>query len=112
MGCLNNRIFASSASWRLGERMSEKWDPFFLFLFLLPSGVLAETFPSLHEPGLTLTLFAEDPDIVTPVGLVVGEEDEVYVIESHTHSRPKGYEGPEGVRPWIFDMGTRQKSRR
>ena len=96
MGCLNNRIFASSASWRLGERMFEKWDPFFLFLFLLPSGVLAETLPSLHEPGLTLTLFAEDPDIVTPVGLVVGKEDEVYVIESHTHSRPKGYDGPEG----------------
>lgn len=70
--------------------------PCFLFLILLPSGVLAETFPSLHEPGLNLTLFAEDPDIVTPVGLAVGKEDEVYVIESHTHARPKGYDGPEG----------------
>lgn len=50
----------------------------------------------LHEPGLSLTQFSEDPDIVTPVGMVVGEDDKIYVIESHTHNRPSDYEGPAG----------------
>ncbi|MCZ6675387.1 MAG: hypothetical protein O7C75_20855 [Verrucomicrobia bacterium] len=52
--------------------------------------------PKIHESGLTLTLFAEDPDIVTPIGLTVGGNDRVYVIESHTHARPSDYVGPEG----------------
>lgn len=55
---------------------------------------LAAQLPEVHEPNLKLTLFAEDPDIVTPVGLVVGEDDKVYVIESHTHNRPSDYKGP------------------
>ncbi len=50
--------------------------------------------PQLYEPGKTLTLFAKAPDIVTPIGMAIDNGDFVYVIESHTHSPPKGYRGP------------------
>ncbi len=63
------------------------------FPLILTSGLLAQL-PEVHEPDLKLSLFAEDPDIVTPVGMVVGEDDKVYVIESHTHNRPSDYKGP------------------
>jgi hypothetical protein len=56
----------------------------------------------INEQGLFLTLFAEDPDVVTPVGLAVGAKDEVYVIESHTHSRPSNYTGPVTDRIKVF----------
>ncbi len=59
----------------------------------LASGLTAQV-PEVHESDLRLTLFAEDPDIVTPVGMVVGKDDKVYVIESHTHNRPSDYKGP------------------
>ena len=58
--------------------------------------------PKLEEPGLSLTLFAADPDIVTPVGVVVGSDDKVYVIESHTHSPPSDYKGPKGDLVKVF----------
>ncbi len=58
--------------------------------------------PKLEEPGLSLTLFAADPDIVTPVGMVVGSDDKVYVIESHTHSPPSDYKGPKGDLVKVF----------
>ena len=57
--------------------------------------MLTAQHPTVNEPGLLLSLFAENPDIVTPVGLVVGDDDRVYVIESHTHARPRDYVGPE-----------------
>ena len=47
-----------------------KYSCLFLALFLT-SGLAAQK-PELHEPGLKLTMYAEDPDIVTPVGMVVG----------------------------------------
>ncbi|WP_232834787.1 PVC-type heme-binding CxxCH protein [Pleomorphovibrio marinus] len=46
------------------------------------------------DPHLELQLMAEDPDIVTPIGIAVDEADRVYVLESHTHLPPKEYEGP------------------
>lgn len=58
--------------------------------------------PELKETGLELTLFAEDPDIVTPVGMVVGDDDKVYVIESHTHSPPSDYKGPDSDMVKVF----------
>ena len=64
-------------------------------LSLTIGSALIGQLPQVLEPGLKLSLFAENPDIVTPVGLVVGEDDRVYVIESHTHARPSDYVGPE-----------------
>lgn len=66
-----------------------------LLLTATSSAGLGDT-PELSETGLKLTLFAENPDIVTPIGMVVGDDDKVYVIESHTHSPPSDYEGPDG----------------
>jgi putative membrane-bound dehydrogenase-like protein len=67
------------------------------FLLLVNgSAFLSAEMPKVHESGLTLTLFAEDPDIVTPIGMVVGDDDKIYVIESHTHNRPTNYKGPSG----------------
>ena len=45
---------------------------------------------------------AEAPDIVTPTGLGVDSKGRVLVIESHTHFRPKDYEGPERDRVLMF----------
>jgi putative membrane-bound dehydrogenase-like protein len=58
--------------------------------------------PVLHEEGFNLTLFAENPDIVTPVGLTVSSDDKVYVVESHTHMRPADYVGPKSDRIKVF----------
>lgn len=52
--------------------------------------------PQLTDPRLQLTLFAESPDIVTPIGLTIDRHDRIYVIESHTHLPPRDYRGPKG----------------
>jgi putative membrane-bound dehydrogenase-like protein len=46
-------------------------------------------------PGLTLTLVAEHPHVVTPTGLDVDAAGNVWAVSSHTHFRPEGYPGPE-----------------
>ena len=67
-----------------------------LIVSMVSAQSLPGPIPQLENDKLHLTLFAEDPDIVTPVGMVVGANDEVYVIESHTHSPPSDYDGPDG----------------
>lgn len=47
----------------------------------------------IHDDRLQVSLFAADPDIVTPVGLAIDEHDRLYVLESHTHSPPSDYDG-------------------
>lgn len=58
--------------------------------------------PEITDHRLDLTLFASDPDIVTPIGIAVDDEDRLFVLESHTHLRPKDYEGPDGDRIKVF----------
>lgn len=58
--------------------------------------------PTLTDDRLELTLFAEDPDIVTPIGMVIDERDRLFVIESHTHHPPSEYAGPETDRIKLF----------
>ncbi|MDX1952934.1 MAG: c-type cytochrome [Verrucomicrobiota bacterium] len=58
---------------------------------------------SLNREDVSLHLFAEAPDIVTPVGMVVDSRGRLYVIESHTHQRPDKYAGPESDRVKIFE---------
>jgi putative membrane-bound dehydrogenase-like protein len=41
-----------------------------------------------------LELVATEPEIVTPVGMTFDAKGRLLVIESHTHQRPDGYEGP------------------
>ncbi|MBI1374831.1 MAG: c-type cytochrome [Phycisphaera sp.] len=68
---------------------------------LLTSGLLAEP-PRVGDAGLKLTLFAEHPQIVTPIALEVDAKGRVWVVESHTHFRPKDYDGPPTDRIRIF----------
>lgn len=48
------------------------------------------------DPGLELTLMAQDPQITTPIGMAIDRNDAIYILESHTHSPPEGYTGPNG----------------
>lgn len=58
--------------------------------------------PQVLDPRLKITLFAADPDIVTPCGLAVDARGRVLVVESHTHFRPDGYQGPAADRIRMF----------
>ncbi|MCH6259198.1 c-type cytochrome [Puniceicoccaceae bacterium K14] len=64
-----------------------------LTLYLISISVSAQ--PILKEEGMQLSLFAENPDIVTPVGMAIDNQDRIFVIESHTHIPPSDYQGPE-----------------
>lgn len=59
-------------------------------------------YPAVHDDRLVLTLVAEDPDIVTPIGIAVDDAHRVYVLESHTHLPPSDYAGPDGDRIKVF----------
>tara|TARA_R110002111_G_scaffold198029_1_gene263715 strand:- start:126 stop:395 length:270 start_codon:yes stop_codon:yes gene_type:complete len=58
--------------------------------------------PTLADDRLQIDLFAETPDIVTPIGMVVDSRDRIFVIESHTHHPPADYDGPKSDRIKIF----------
>ncbi len=49
-----------------------------------------------------LELLAEQPDIVTPIGIACDARGRLLVIESHTHKRPDDYEGPPADRIRLF----------
>lgn len=76
--------------------------PLFASLLFLTSVALADL-PIVLEPGHVLTLFAESPEIVTPIGMAIDENDRVFVIESHTHNPPKDYPGPKGDLIRVFE---------
>jgi hypothetical protein len=61
-----------------------------------------DTEPKVLDQRLELTLFAENPDIVTPVGIAVDSLDRVFVLESNTHTPPKDYQGPDSDLIKIF----------
>lgn len=67
-----------------------------------PSDGRSITYPKVLDKRLQLTLFAQDPDIVTPIGLAVDSAGRVYVLESHTHTPEKDYNGPQTDRIRIF----------
>lgn len=57
----------------------------------------------LLQPGVKLTLLAEHPDLVTPIGVDVDAQGNIYLASSHTHHRPQGYTGPEHDEILVFD---------
>ncbi|MDE0938036.1 MAG: c-type cytochrome [Mariniblastus sp.] len=60
--------------------------------------------PKIHHPNIAgITLFAQNPDIVTPVGIAVAPDGRVFVQENHTHKRNSDYEGPETDRILVFE---------
>jgi len=59
--------------------------------------------PICGDSRLAFTLFAAEPDIVTPVGVAVDRNGRVFVVESHTHFPKPDYPGPKTDRVKIFD---------
>src|SRR3954464_12708838 len=53
----------------------------------------AET-PVASDGTVRMSVFAEAPDIVTPIGATVDSHGRLLVIESASHFRPKNYQGP------------------
>ena len=64
----------------------------------------AEVAPMLDHPNIKgITLFAENPDIVTPVGIAVAPDGRVFAQENNTHQRPRDYAGADTDRILIFE---------
>ena len=63
----------------------------------------AQETPRVNDDRMQLTLFASEPDIVTPTGATFDHQERLLVIESHTHQRPKNYDGPESDRIRIIE---------
>ncbi len=63
------------------------------------TAVLAAS-PQLNDVqhGFDVSLYAEAPQVVNPIGLQVDRAGNVYVIESHTHFPPQDYKGPKADR--------------
>jgi putative membrane-bound dehydrogenase-like protein len=59
--------------------------------------------PRAHDPRLRVELFAAAPDIVHPVSLDFDSRGRLLVIESHTHFRPKDYQGPPHDRVRVLE---------
>jgi len=51
--------------------------------------------PKSADAGLEVTLFAAEPMIQQPIGCAFDRHGRLLVIESHTHFRPKNWQGPE-----------------
>lgn len=59
--------------------------------------------PQVLVPGLEISLFSTEPDIVTPVGIAVDAKGRVFVVESHTHKVKPEYPGPKSDRVKIYE---------
>jgi putative membrane-bound dehydrogenase-like protein len=59
--------------------------------------------PKPNDARLAFDLFAAEPDVVTPTGIAVDAKGRVFCIESHTHFRPEGYDGPPADRIRIYE---------
>ncbi len=59
--------------------------------------------PQIHHPNIErVTLFCQNPAIVTPVGIAVAPDGRVFVQENHTHQRESNYKGPKTDRILVF----------
>lgn len=79
----------------------------FALILIARPGVAETGFaPLAHHPNIArISLFAENPDIVTPVGIAVDPNGRVFVQENHTHKRASDYAGPKFDRILIFEDG-------
>ncbi len=85
---------------------------FFALLAVTLAATLQAAAPKSPDPSVVVELIADAPQIVTPTGVGVDAKGRVLVIESHTHFRPKDYEGPERDRVLMFTMGAKGKANR
>lgn len=56
-----------------------------------------------HQSGVRMTLLAEHPALVTPTGIDVDKQGNIWLIACHTHFRPEGYDGPEHDEVLVFN---------
>jgi putative membrane-bound dehydrogenase-like protein len=71
-----------------------------------PPPVVPDSVPPLIkelQPGVKLTLLAEHPALVTPTGIDIDAEGNIWLVACHTHFRPQGYAGPAHDEVLIFD---------
>jgi len=54
-------------------------------------------------PGVSVERIAEHPDLVTPTGIDLDAQGNVWVVSCHTHFRPSNYQGPECDEILVFD---------
>ncbi len=59
--------------------------------------------PEVLIEGAELTLLAKEPEIVTPTGVQVDDQNRIWVIENHTHLRQDDYPGPKVDRILVFE---------
>ena len=66
-------------------------------LFALTASALAAPIeiPKVSDERLALSLFAAEPDIVTPIGLAIDARGRIFALESHTHFPKADYPGPK-----------------
>jgi len=69
-------------------------------LFFMVFWSCTEEKPNKHDikvldNSLSLELIAQEPDIMTPIGMAIDANDAIYILESHTHSVKEGYSGPK-----------------
>src|SRR4051812_1386065 len=70
---------------------------------LAPASPAADAPPRSLDPAVVIERFAGNPDVVTPTGLTVDGKGRVLVVESHTHFRPKNYNGPPADRIRVLE---------
>ena len=85
---------------------------FYLLLVALSAGLsvwagparltVAADAPQLNDDRYTISLFADVPDVRTPIGAAVDAHGRLFVVESHTLSPPPEYEGPKTDRIKVF----------
>ena len=63
----------------------------------------AQDAPRAVDDRLSIQLFANEPDIVTPTSIAVDDRGRVLAIECHTHFRPQNYVGPPADRIRLFE---------
>src|SRR2546429_6230236 len=75
----------------------------FCFLRLTTAEGAEIRIPAVKDAQLQLTLFAAEPDIVTPIGLAIDKRGRLFPVESHTHFPRPDYPGPKRDRVKIFE---------
>src|SRR5206468_1217509 len=63
----------------------------------------ADDAPKASDPRLVVELFAAAPDIVHPANIAFDKRGRLLVIESHTHFRPRDYQGPRHDRVRVLE---------
>ena len=63
---------------------------------------MTEAGPEVRIDNAAITLLVKEPDIATPTGVQVDDENRIWVIENHTHVRQDDYPGPKVDRILVF----------